>query len=138
MAKLSNKYANNNPDFHGVCQWDSVPLAQCKHLNANLSVFEIWGGAARLTKRLDALRIKSVLDLKNANPNMIRDRFSIVMMRTESKPRRTLHPVGRRTSRTGTTHFLPFRLDPHHHGRGHRSIDQFFFVRGAVRWGSGC
>ena len=82
LAKLSNKYAKNNPDFNGVCHWDSVPLAQREHLMANLSVIEIWGVATRLTKRLNALGIRSILDLKNANPVMIRDRFSIVMMRT--------------------------------------------------------
>ncbi|MDJ0315773.1 Y-family DNA polymerase [Arthrobacter antibioticus] len=82
LAKLSNKYAKNNPDFHGVCHWDSVPLAQREHLMAGLSVIEIWGVATRLTQRLNALGIRSILDLRNANPVMIRDRFSIVMMRT--------------------------------------------------------
>jgi DNA polymerase V len=43
---------------------------------------EIWGIATRLTKRLNALGIHSILDLSRADPVMIRDRFSIVMMRT--------------------------------------------------------
>ena len=49
---------------------------------AGLSVVELWGVAARLTKRLNALGIHSVLDLARADPVRIRDRFSVVMMRT--------------------------------------------------------
>ncbi|WP_239437857.1 Y-family DNA polymerase [Arthrobacter alpinus] len=82
LAKLCNKWAKNNPTFHGVCHWDSVPLTQREHLMASLSVIEIWGVATRLTKRLYTLGIKTILDLARANPVMIRDRFSVVMMRT--------------------------------------------------------
>ncbi len=46
-----------------------------------LSVIEIWGVATRLTKRLNTLGIHSILDLARADPVMIRDRFSVVMMR---------------------------------------------------------
>lgn len=81
LAKLSNKYAKNNPDFEGVCHWESVPLAQRNHLMSSLGVNEIWGIAGRLTKRLNALGIHTILDLKNANPVMIRDRFNVVLMR---------------------------------------------------------
>ena len=47
-----------------------------------LSVIEIWGVATRLTKRLNVLGIHPILDLSRADPVMIRDRFSVVMMRT--------------------------------------------------------
>jgi DNA polymerase V len=47
-----------------------------------LSVLEIWGVATRLTKRLNALGLHSIFDLSRADPVMIRDRFSAVMMRT--------------------------------------------------------
>ena len=45
-------------------------------------MIEIWGVATRLTKRLNAMGIHSILDLSRADPVMIRDRFSVVMMRT--------------------------------------------------------
>lgn len=82
LAKLSNAYAKHNADFNGVCHWDSVPLAQREHLMRNLPVNEVWGIAGRLTKRLNAMGIHTVLDLSRANPVMIRDRFSVVVMRT--------------------------------------------------------
>jgi hypothetical protein len=40
------------------------------------------GVAARPTRRLNAIGIQSILDLSRADPVMIRDRFSVVMMRT--------------------------------------------------------
>ncbi len=82
LAKLSNKWAKNNPAFNGVCHWESVPLPQREALMAGLSVIEIWGVATRLTKRLAAMGISSILDLTRADPVMIRNRFSVVMMRT--------------------------------------------------------
>lgn len=81
LAKLSNKWAKNNPGFAGVCHWDSVPIAQRDRLMANMGVGEIWGIAGRLTKGLNALGIHTVLYLKKANPVMIRDRFNVVLMR---------------------------------------------------------
>ncbi|WP_284762042.1 Y-family DNA polymerase [Arthrobacter sp. efr-133-R2A-63] len=82
LAKLSNKWAKHNPVFEGVCRWESVPAAEREALMSRLSVSEIWGVATRLTKRLGAMRIYSILDLSRANPVAIRDKFSVVMMRT--------------------------------------------------------
>ncbi|MDQ0850376.1 DNA polymerase V [Arthrobacter sp. B3I9] len=82
LAKLANRWAKNNPAFDGVCHWDSVPAARREQLMAGLSVIELWGVAARLTNRLNGLGIHSILDLARADPVMIRDRFSVVLMRT--------------------------------------------------------
>jgi DNA polymerase V len=82
LAKLANKWAKNNPTFGGVCRWESRPAAERQALMGRLSVVEIWGVAARLTRRLNAIGIHSILDLSRADPVMIRDRFSVVMMRT--------------------------------------------------------
>ncbi|MDZ4089628.1 MAG: Y-family DNA polymerase [Arthrobacter sp.] len=82
LAKLANKWAKHNPAFDGVCHWDAVPAGQREKLMAGLSVVELWGVATRLTKRLNALGIHSILDLARADPVRIRDRFSVVLMRT--------------------------------------------------------
>ncbi len=82
LAKLANKWAKHNPAFNGVCRWDSIPEAQREALMARLSVIEIWGVATRLTKRLNAMGIFSILDLIRADPVALRDKFSVVMMRT--------------------------------------------------------
>ncbi len=82
LAKLCNKWAKNNPAFGGVCHWDSVPAAVREQLLGRLSVEEIWGIAGRLTRRLNAMGIHTILDLTRADPVAIRDKFSVVMMRT--------------------------------------------------------
>jgi DNA polymerase V len=82
LAKLSNKWAKHNPGFAGVCRWDSIPSIEREALMSRLPVIEIWGVATRLTRRLAGLGIHSILDLARSDPVMIRDRFSVVMMRT--------------------------------------------------------
>lgn len=82
LAKLANKLAKHNPDFAGVCHWESIPEEVRDGLMSRLSVVELWGVATRLTKRLNAMGIHTILDLKNSSAVMIRDRFSVVLMRT--------------------------------------------------------
>ncbi|TLM88326.1 Y-family DNA polymerase [Pseudarthrobacter sp. NamE5] len=82
LAKLCNKWAKNNPAFRGVCHWDGVPGPAREALLARLSVEEVWGIAGRLTRRLNLLGIFTVLDLLRADPVAIRDKFSVVLMRT--------------------------------------------------------
>ncbi|MDQ0675008.1 DNA polymerase V [Pseudarthrobacter siccitolerans] len=82
LAKLANKWAKHNPAFGGVCRWDSVPAEHQEALMARLPVIEIWGVATRITKSLNAMGIQSILDLRRVDPVRIRERFSVVMMRT--------------------------------------------------------
>ena len=82
LAKLCNKWAKNNAAFGGVCLWESVPVDVREALMGRLPVDEVWGIAGRLMKRLNVLGIFSVLDLVRADPVMIRDKFSVVVMRT--------------------------------------------------------
>ncbi|MEK0156109.1 Y-family DNA polymerase [Arthrobacter oryzae] len=82
LAKLANKWAKNNPGLNGVCHWDAMPPPAREALMGRVSVIELWGVASRLTKRLNSQGIFSILDLARADPVRIRDRFSVVLMRT--------------------------------------------------------
>jgi DNA polymerase V len=82
LAKLANKWAKNNPGLNGVCYWEDMPPAARETLMRRLSVIELWGVASRLTRRLNGMGIYSILDLACADPVQIRDRFSVVLMRT--------------------------------------------------------
>lgn len=82
LAKLCNKWAKNNAAFGGVCLWESVPADVREALMGRLPVDEVWGIAGRLMKRLNVLGIFTVLDLVRADPVAIRDKFSVVLMRT--------------------------------------------------------
>lgn len=82
LAKLANKTAKKIPALAGVCSWDAVPEARREALLASLPVIEVWGIAVRLTKRLYAMGIESIAQLRDADPASMRKRFSIVVMRT--------------------------------------------------------
>ena len=49
---------------------------------AVLPVSEVWGIAGRLAKRLEAMGIKTIAQLRDADPVAIRNKFSVVQMRT--------------------------------------------------------
>lgn len=82
IAKLANKAAKKNPHLKGVCVWDAVTFEDRESLLARLPVVEIWGVGSRLTRRLNAIGIWSMMDLRDTDAVMIRNRFSIVLMRT--------------------------------------------------------
>lgn len=82
LAKLANKWAKKNPAFSGVCVWEYIPVLEREALMARLPVDELWGVAGRLAKRLAVVGVRTVLDLKRANPARIREKFSVVLMRT--------------------------------------------------------
>lgn len=82
LAKLANRTAKKVPVLTGVCVWDAVPVQTREDLLGRLPVIEVWGIAVRLTKRLYALGIQTVKQLRDADPVRMRERFSIVVMRT--------------------------------------------------------
>jgi DNA polymerase V len=82
LAKRANRWAKNNPALGGVCRWESMEPEVRELLMARLPVSEVWGVAGRLERRLNALGICTILELSRADPVMVRDRFSVVLMRT--------------------------------------------------------
>lgn len=82
LAKMANKTAKHIKELAGVCVWDRAPAQTTENLLARLPVVEVWGIGPRLTKRLRGLGIWMAKDLRDANEVRIRDKFSIVQMRT--------------------------------------------------------
>lgn len=82
IAKLANKASKKFPHLNGVCIWDAVSAEHQESLLGRLPVVELWGVGVRLTKRLNALGIWTMKDLRDADAVMIRNRFSVVLMRT--------------------------------------------------------
>lgn len=52
---------------------------------ATVPVREVWVVGSRISKRLDSLGIKTVLELRRADPKRMRSFFSVVMERTVSE-----------------------------------------------------
>ncbi|WP_019677500.1 translesion error-prone DNA polymerase V subunit UmuC [Arsukibacterium perlucidum] len=80
LAKLANHAAKTWPKTGGVV--DLTDKARQRKLLALLPVGEVWGIGGKLTKRLQQLGIDTALQLADANPNYIRQHFSVVVERT--------------------------------------------------------
>ncbi|OAV62962.1 Y-family DNA polymerase [Enteractinococcus helveticum] len=82
LAKISNEAAKKVNELGGVCVWDRVPESTRDHVLRRLPVIEVWGIGPRVTRRLNAMGIFTVADFRDTDPVLIREKFSIVQMRT--------------------------------------------------------
>ncbi|MDN6172322.1 MAG: hypothetical protein L0J06_05990 [Yaniella sp.] len=82
LAKLANQAAKKIPQLAGVCVWDRVPAATTEQLLEDLPVGEVWGIGHRVANRLNGVGIVSIKDFRDTDELRIRDKFSIVQMRT--------------------------------------------------------
>ena len=82
LAKLANHCAKKQPVFNSVCNLNNLSNAELDLLLSQIDVGEIWGIGRKLAPKLQALGINSVLDLKRASPERLRQQFSVVMEKT--------------------------------------------------------
>ncbi|HCN95358.1 MAG TPA: DNA polymerase V subunit UmuC, partial [Leclercia sp.] len=81
LAKLANFAAKKwQRQTGGVLDLSSI--ARQRKLMAALPVEEVWGVGRRLSKKLNALGIKTALDLADTHTAVIRKHFSVVLERT--------------------------------------------------------
>lgn len=82
LAKFANHLAKKNPCFDGVCDLAALSGAELDDWMARNAVGEVWGVGRRISKRLESLGVRTVLDLKRADPEQIRRAFSVVLQKT--------------------------------------------------------
>lgn len=82
LAKLSNHCAKKRPEYNGVCNFKVMPAKAVDDIMASVPVGEVWGIGPRLSVKLNQLNIYTVLDLRNAHPRTMRDKFSVVLAKT--------------------------------------------------------
>ncbi|WP_345149985.1 Y-family DNA polymerase [Arthrobacter ginkgonis] len=82
LAKFANHIAKRNPGMDGVCSLGSLPRGEAERIQSRVPVTGLWGVGPRTGKRLNALGIETVADLRAADPLAIRKRFSVVLQRT--------------------------------------------------------
>ena len=82
LAKLANRIAKKNPEIRGVCDLTAMDDRERTDWLNSMGVGEVWGVGRRLAPRLGELGIQTVLDLKRADPVMLRSRFSVLMEKT--------------------------------------------------------
>ena len=82
LAKLANHIAKKNPQFQGVFAWASLSEQEQVTWLKQVAVSEVWGVGRKIAAHLQKMAIHTVYDLQQADGEMIRRRFSIVMART--------------------------------------------------------
>ena len=82
LSKLANHCAKKRSEFRGVCNINTMPLEQLDSLLSHIDVGEIWGVGRKLAPKLQALGFNTVLDLKRANPERLRQQFGVLMEKT--------------------------------------------------------
>jgi DNA polymerase V len=82
LAKLANHCAKKQAQFNGVCNFNVIDEHELNLILSKLDVGEVWGIGRRLAPKLQALGINTVLDLKNADPERLRQQFSVVVEKT--------------------------------------------------------
>ncbi len=82
LSKLANHIAKKNPSFKGVCNLNVMEEDTLDTWMSHIAVNEVWGVGRSLAPKLNMIGIMSVLDLKNADPEYIRQQFSVVLEKT--------------------------------------------------------
>lgn len=84
LAKVANRLAKQHPDFRpaGLCNLTSLPPATVDGYLSRIPAGEVWGIGARWAARLEALGIRSALDLSQVAPAWLRQHGNVVLERT--------------------------------------------------------
>ncbi len=82
LSKLANHCAKKRVEFKSVCNFNTMSSQDLDALLSQIEVGEIWGVGRKLAPKLQALGFNTVLDLKRANPERLRQQFSVVMEKT--------------------------------------------------------
>ena len=82
LSKLANHCAKKRPIFNSVCNFNTMLPLELDGLLSQVEVGEIWGVGRKLAPKLQSLGFNTVLDLKRANPERLRQQFSVVMEKT--------------------------------------------------------
>ena len=83
LAKLANHCAKKQlVGEAGVCDFTTMAPEDLGRLFANIEVSEVWGVGRKITEQLAAMSIHTVKQLRDADAETIRRRFSVVLERT--------------------------------------------------------
>lgn len=82
LAKLANHVAKKRSAWQGVCDLSVLDARALSDLLAGIEVGEVWGVGPRTEAKLLKLGIRTVADLRAAEPARMRELFSVVLERT--------------------------------------------------------
>ena len=81
LAKLANHVAKKQPAYDGVCDFGAFSAADLAALLEKIDVGEVWGVGRNFRAALGEIGIRTVADLRRADPKVLRRRFGVVAER---------------------------------------------------------
>ena len=81
LAKFANHLAKKHPQWQGVCDLSTMTKQDLHQWMTEVSVGEVWGVGQKIAKRLQLMGIKTVFDLLQISPQVMRLQFGVVMER---------------------------------------------------------
>lgn len=84
-AKLANFIAKRVPRINGVFNLEALSPGRQDSLLGKIDVGEVWGVGSRLRRQLTARGITTVRELRDSQPDAIRQAFGVVLARTVSE-----------------------------------------------------
>ena len=115
LAKVANHWAKDHPSTEGITLWSQVETQYGDQALASVPVDQVWGVGRRLTGRLMGMGITTALDLRDADPSLIRHRFSVMLQRTvlELRGRPCIEPEADAARGVRTDQILCSRMFSH-------------------------
>lgn len=89
LAKLANLLAKQGPALAGVCDWTALPPEERAAALSRFPAGEVWGVGRRLARRLAGLGVATAAELAAIDPELLRRRFGVPLMRTALELRGT-------------------------------------------------
>ncbi|WP_440101102.1 Y-family DNA polymerase [Glutamicibacter mishrai] len=101
LAKLANHIAKHNPGLGGVCVQQLMDQQVLGNILTRVPVTDVWGVGHKSGAKLASMGIETIADLRDADPLLIRKKFSVVLQRTvfELNGQRCIGPVEERADR---------------------------------------
>ena len=82
LAKLANHIAKKRPEWSGVCDLAGEASGKIDDLMGSIAVDAIWGVGRRLAASLQEQGITTARQLRDLDPALARQRYSVVLQRT--------------------------------------------------------
>ena len=77
LAKVLSHWAKHTPETGGTAVWDRLSEGRRERILETTPVGDVWGIGRRNAPRLMAMNITNALDLRNAEPTLIRHRYGV-------------------------------------------------------------
>ncbi|PRA03052.1 DNA polymerase V subunit UmuC [Arthrobacter sp. MYb229] len=101
LAKFANHIAKHNPHMRGLCIEGLMEPGQVDKIMSQVPATDVWGVGKKSGEKLTGMGIQSIAQLRAADPQVIRKKFSVVLQRTvlELNGQRCIGPIEERSDK---------------------------------------